>query len=62
MREPERPCDCHGHDQGKCGERGEEVCSEGTAKGAGLSGEPWEEEKDWKHLDNHSDFADFGHL
>ena len=30
----ERPCDCHGHDQGKYGERGEVVCSQGIAKGA----------------------------
>ena len=37
----ERPCDCHEHDRGKCGERGGVVCSQGTAKAAGWSEEPW---------------------
>ena len=39
----ERPCDCHEHDRGKCGERGGGVCSQGTAKAAGWSEEPWGE-------------------
>ena len=44
MKESERPCDCHGHDRGKYEERGAAVCSQGTAKGAGLSEEPWKKE------------------
>ena len=39
----ERPCGCHEHGQGKHEERGEGVCSQGTAKEAELSGEPWRE-------------------
>jgi len=37
------PCDYHEHDLEKYEERGEGVCSQGTARGAGPSGEPCEQ-------------------